>query len=127
MSLRMGIPRAYSKRMRMEKTLANEFVSCGQFLDGSSPKDKDQLRDTVVNRAIETSLQNGLLKTLVELCNHSRLNGTTVPINIKIENWEELVLLINRLKGFKGLDEWDLIEFSLKSYLAEMKFKRQLP
>jgi hypothetical protein len=44
-----------------------------------------------------------------------------------MENWDELVLLLNKLKGFKGLDEWDLIEFSLKSYLKELKVKRQLP
>jgi hypothetical protein len=122
----MDFERAYSKRMRMEKAVANEFSSCQQFLDGPTPKDKDELRDTVVNRAIQVSLADGLLKTLKELCNHSRLNGTTVAVNIQMENWEELVLLINKLKGFKGLDEWDLIEFSLKSYLAEMKFKRQL-
>jgi len=113
--------------MRMEQSLANEFISCQQFLNGSPPKDKDQLRDIVVNKAIQFSLQNGLLKTLNELCNHSRLNGTNVSINILMENWDELVLLINRLKGFKGLDEWDLIEFSLKSYLKEVKVKRCLP
>jgi len=123
----MGLDRAYSKRMRMEKSLANEFVSCGQFLNGSTPKDKNELRDTVVNKAIQFSLENGLLKTLNDLCGHSRLNGTSVSINIRMDNWEELVLLINRLKGFKGLDEWDLIEFSLKSYLKEMKMKRCLP
>ena len=123
----MGLNNAYTKRMRLEKGLANEFISCGQFLNGSAPKDKDSFRDIVVNRAIQSSFENGLLKTLNELCNHSRLNGTNVSINIEMNNWEELVLLINRLKGFKGLDEWDLIEFSLKSYLKEMKVKRQLP
>ena len=123
----MGFDRAYSKRMRIERSLANEFISCRQFLDNGAPKDNDELRDTVVDRAIRMSFSDGLLKTLDELSNHSRLNGTTVPINIQMESWEKLVLLLNKLKGFRGLDEWDLIEFSLKSYLKEMKVKRSLP
>jgi len=125
----MGFEDTYSKRLRMNRTLANEFKSCRQFFNGKITSDNDELRDLVINNAIEHSLKTEgcLLKTLTDLCEHSRLNGSNVPVNIKTENWEKLVLVLGRVKRWGKLDEWDLIEHCLKVYLNEIKLKGKLP
>ena len=117
----------YSKRLRMKRTLANEFSSCRQFLNGNVPENNDDLRDLVVNNAIERSMQSGLLKTLSGLCDNSRRNGANVPVNIKTDNWEALVILITRVKNWRRFDVGDLIEYCLEQYLEEIKLKGRLP
>lgn len=123
----MGFDRAYSKRLRLEKNLANEFSSCRQYLPeiSTTPKDNDALRALVVNKAIARSFDNGFLRTLADLCDHSRLNGTTIEVNVSVDNWFMLVDLLNR--KLNKLDEWDLMGCSLKEYIDEMKLKRCLP
>ena len=123
----MDFESVYSKRLRMNRTLANEFTSCRQFLNGNLPENNDDLRDLVINNAIEYSKRSGILKTLSDLCDNSRLNGANVPLNIKTENWELLVLLVSRVKSWNKLDEGDLIEYCLKQYLEEIKLKGRLP
>jgi len=127
---RMGFEEStYSKRLRLDRELANEFISCRQFLNGNNLANlnNDDLRTLVINNAIRHSFERGLLKTLTDLCDHSRLNGTSVDIHIETRNWEALVLLLGRMKRWGKLDEWDLIESCLKSYMVEMKVKRGLP
>lgn len=121
----MGFEQTYNKRLRLERGLANEYTSCAQFVPDGFAKDKDKLRDTVVNNAIKQAMSNGLLRTLADMCDHSRLNGSSVSVNITAENWQSLVFLLNKID--KKLDEGDLIEFCLKCYIQEMKLKRALP
>jgi hypothetical protein len=121
----MGFEQTYSKRLRLERGLANEFTSCKQFVPDDVSKDKDELRDRVVNLAIKREMSNGLLKTLADLCDDSRLNGCSVSVNISSENWQSLVFLLNKID--KKLDEGDLIQHCLKCYIQEMKMKRSLP
>ena len=121
----MGIERAFSKRLRLERDLAHDFVSCGQYIDGELPKNKDDLRNAVVNKAIPYVMRNGLLKTLSDLCDDSRLNGCTVSVDITAENWQSLVFLLNIID--RKLDEGDLIQYCLKCYMKEIKMKRCLP
>ena len=122
----------YTKRFRLKRDLANEFISVRQFLNGNHEFDKldnDQLRTLIINRAIDYSFKqdHGLLKTLSELCDHSRLNGAVVDVNIQVKNWEHLVLLLGRIKSWGKLDELDLVEEVLRSYIAEIKVKGCLP
>jgi len=122
---RMGFEQTYSKRLRLERGLANEFSSCKQFLPDDLTKDKDELRDRVVNNSIKYALTNGLLRTLADLCDDSRLNGSSVNVNISAENWWLLVSLLNKVD--KKLDEGDLIQHCIRCYIQEMKVKRCLP
>jgi hypothetical protein len=121
----MGFEQTFSKRLRLERGLANEYTSSRQYVPDGLPKDNDQARDVVVNKAIKHAMSNGLLKTLADLCDDSRLNGSSVTVNISVENWQSLVFLLNKID--KKLDEGDLIQYCLKCYIQEMKMKRCLP
>ena len=124
----------YSKRLKLERDFANEYISCKQYLrrlNGLKKEwqkiENDRLRATVVNNAIERSFESGILKTLTELCKKPENNGTYVNVDIKPENWEALVILIGRVKTWGGLNELDLIKQCLKVYMTEMKLKGELP
>jgi len=124
----------YSKKLRISRELAHEFVSVRQYLNAVptpqldlSKTTNEELQTLVINRAIEWSFKNGLLKTLSDLCDNSRLNGANIHVRIKTENWESMVLLLDKLKRWGKLDEWDLIEHCLKTYIEEVKRRRCLP
>jgi hypothetical protein len=125
---------SYSKKLRISRELAHEFVSVRQYLNipandqfDLSTTTNDQLQTIVINRAIKWSFETGLLKTLTDLCDNSRLNGASIHVHIKTENWESMVLLLDRVKRWGKLDEWDLIEHCLKTYIEEVKRRRCLP
>jgi hypothetical protein len=114
----------------MNRDLANDFVSCRQYLNGShqyDSLDNDQLRALVLDKAVKHSQEHGLLKVLKEISDHSRLNGALVNIEIKTGVWEELVVLLGRVKRWGKVDEEDLLEHCLKCYMSEMKLKKGLP
>lgn len=117
----------YRKRLRIERGLANEFKSCRQFLNGTVSENNHQLQTAVLNNAIEHSLKGGLLKTLNTLCNARQKRTAYLMGDIKVENWEYLVLIIGRMKKWGNLSEIELVEQCLKQYIAEMKIGRRLP
>jgi hypothetical protein len=128
----MGFEKTYRKRLRVRRSLANEFTSCRQFLTPDSTVsnlDNDQLRITVLNRAIEYSLtqERGFLKILNDLCDNSRQNGANIEIDIKAENWAALGDVITKIKSWKRMNEGDLLEYVLANYINEMKNRRGLP
>ena len=128
----MVLVRTYRKKLRVKRTLANEYTSCRQFLN-SEPSvnklDNDQLRTYVLNRAIEYALTDdrGFLKILNDLCDNSRLNGANIDIDIKAENWVALGDVIMKIKSWKRMNEGDLLEYVLANYINEMKMGRRLP
>lgn len=116
----------------MNRRLANEFCSCRQFLNGEAQSEfpnNDKLRMHVLNRAIECSMsqEHGLLNILNKLCDNSRTNGANLEIDITAENWAVVGDLITKLKSWKRMDEYDLLEYVLELYLNELKLKRALP
>ena len=117
--------KTFTKTLRMERELVNEFSSVKQFLNGDAPKDNNVLRDVVVNKAIQNAFSDGPLKALADMCDDSRLNGSSISVNISAENWQSLVFLLNDID--RKLDEGDLIQFCLKCYIKEIKVKRCLP
>ena len=128
----MGFEPTYIKKLRLNRNLANEFTSIRQFLatvPGIEKMSNDELRALVINRAIEHSFshEKGLLNILTQLTSNSRVNGANIELNIKTDNWEKLVVLVDRTKRWKRLDEWDLIEYCLKIYVEEIKNRRSMP
>jgi len=115
------------KCYQLDRTVANEFRSCRQYLNGQAPKDNGQLMFEVLNKAVRYTLERSpLMHEMMRMANGDRTDGTTkLELSITTENWD---LVQNVMKAMTvRLDEGDVLEYCLKFYLQEIKLKRCLP
>lgn len=126
----MGFQTAYSKKLRLNRELARDFVSIRQYLD-QIPEIKnmpnEQLLELVANKAYQYSMKCGIVKKLRDLCENNRVNGAIVTVRISPENWMDMVQTVGLAKRWNRMDEWDLFEDSLRVYIGEIKNRRCLP
>lgn len=120
----MDSARFFEKRFRWDKALANDFVSCRRLLDGQLPPSAE-LQTDILNRAIKYTFENHeAIRGLMKMAQMSRVNGGKVNIKVSEENWYMIQGLLESL--YKGIDEGDLIQFCVKTYLDKVKVARSI-
>lgn len=122
--MQMGSARFFEKKFRWEKSLANDFVSVRRMLDGQLPP-SSELQTDVLNRAIKYTFENHeAIRGLMKMAQMSRVNGGKVTIKVSEENWYMIQGLLESL--YQGIDEGDLIQFCVKTYLDKVKVARSI-
>lgn len=115
----------FNETLRLNKDSADDFRSCQRFY---SPTQDEEVHQQFINEAIEYGLQHAPeLRLIRNLADANRLNGFTVTLRIRAENWLAVQRVIQDIKVIKKkLNEGDIIELCVRCYSEHLKRKKGL-